>query len=65
MPGGDRIVVRGPGDAKIKEGERVGIRFEASDAHVFRDDGRSLSRTGLDLTDPRAAEKMHEATAVH
>ncbi len=46
VPRGDRIVVRATGDAKVREGERVGIRFDANDGHLFRADGVALPRTG-------------------
>ncbi|WMS43979.1 sn-glycerol-3-phosphate ABC transporter ATP-binding protein UgpC [Acuticoccus sp. MNP-M23] len=46
VPHGDRIVVRATGDARVKEGENVGIAFDPNDGHLFRADGVSLPRTG-------------------
>ncbi|MEO1087758.1 MAG: TOBE domain-containing protein, partial [Acidobacteriota bacterium] len=46
VPHGERIVVRVAGDAKVKEGETVGISFDQNDAHLFRADGIALPRTG-------------------
>ncbi|MEM7694505.1 MAG: sn-glycerol-3-phosphate ABC transporter ATP-binding protein UgpC [Pseudomonadota bacterium] len=46
VPRGDRIVVRAIGDARIKEGETVGIGYNADDGHLFRADGEALPRTG-------------------
>ena len=46
VPRGDRIVVRATGDAKVREGENVGIAFDMNDGHLFRADGVALPRTG-------------------
>ena len=46
VPHGDRIVVRAAGDAKVREGENVGIVFNSDDGHLFTDNGLALPRTG-------------------
>ncbi|MEM8856357.1 MAG: TOBE domain-containing protein, partial [Pseudomonadota bacterium] len=43
---GHRIVVRGSGDARVREGEAVGIAFKGEDGHLFRADGVALPRRG-------------------
>ncbi|XWN30234.1 MAG: sn-glycerol-3-phosphate ABC transporter ATP-binding protein UgpC [Devosia sp.] len=43
---GNRIVVRGTGDARVREGEAVGIAFNGEDGHLFRADGVALPRRG-------------------
>ncbi len=44
--GSERIIVRGDGIAKAREGETVGIFYRAEDGHLFRGDGKALQRTG-------------------
>ncbi|MEM0906651.1 MAG: sn-glycerol-3-phosphate ABC transporter ATP-binding protein UgpC [Pseudomonadota bacterium] len=45
VPDGERIVVRETGDAKVSEGETVGVSFGLEDGHLFMADGRALMRT--------------------
>ncbi|MEM8553174.1 MAG: sn-glycerol-3-phosphate ABC transporter ATP-binding protein UgpC [Pseudomonadota bacterium] len=45
---GERIIVRGDGTARVKEGETVGIRFRPEDGHVFSASGAALPRTSPD-----------------
>jgi ABC-type sugar transport system ATPase subunit len=44
VSGGERIVVRGAGDPLVREGETVGIAFDAADGHLFRGDGEAVRR---------------------
>ena len=44
LPGGDAIIVRSPEKSSLKPGDRVGLNWHASDAHVFSaHDGQRLS----------------------
>lgn len=60
LPGGDAIIVRSPEKSSLKLGDRVGLRWNPADAHVFlAADGRRLPP--LSLTPKTAAPICHEA----
>ena len=46
VPGLDPVTVRVPGITAAREGERVGLRFDARETHLFDDDGAALTRRG-------------------
>jgi multiple sugar transport system ATP-binding protein len=43
----DRVVIRVPGHAAVRAGDRLGLAYDPADAHVFGPDGRRVDGGGL------------------